>query len=118
MERDWLKMNYENGFPVCVYYTNPEDQGRSCYMRGGGVCKPNSSEDSKRLADVKVRIQNELIVKHRVYPAPGAWRKNYQRKVNPDTYNLYRTIKEYCDPNNLMNPGFDPFATPHKGMMW
>ena len=82
------------------------------------MSRPNSPEDSKRLADVKVKIHNEMVKKHGVHPTPGAWRKNYQQKVSPDTYNLYRAIKQYCDPNNLMNPGFDPFATPHKGMMW
>jgi hypothetical protein len=118
MEREWLKRYDENGFPLCVYYTNPEDHGRSCYLRGGGVCRPDSPADSKRLTEVKVKIQDEMIKKFRVHPSPGAWRKHYQRTVNPDTFNLFKAIKQYCDPNNLMNPGSDPFATPQKGMMW
>ena len=90
------------------YYFHPADQARTCYFRAGIFTTGSRKEVEKILHEL-----NDLAIKkYSLHPAPATWRNYYVDKVLASYYNLYKHLKEYCDPNNIMNTGMDMLSKP------
>jgi len=107
LEKEFKELFEEEGMKGTGFGFKIVDQGRTGYLRFS-VHLPPGEKTPEKLAHVRKRVL-ELAGKYGVHSATP-WTDGGEEQSLPAYRELLRRIKEYCDPNGIMNPRAKPFG--------
>jgi len=115
VEKFVMEIYHERGFDFVWHYTNPEEQGRTCYLMIGAIVEPDADvervvERDRVIAEVFQRI-DESFSDAGVHAGGLSWNRYAAQGVCDGTVSWLKRIKEICDPNGILAPAH-PFFQP------